>query len=212
MRQYWINFKGNQSGPHSKEELVRMGVDKTAYVWHSGLDDWVKITKVTELNEMLENMASGVSSPASTGVEDVASQADDIYEPTQATDLLEDDVPELPPNYLGYPGGTMGNATRQGRYYPKYAGGSGNFTATQAVAETQKCPPTNLVWAIITTLCCCTPLGIAGIIFAYYTKKYYKEGNYQKAEKFSEYGAWAIIASIVMAIVSMPLFCILSLR
>ena len=53
MRQYWINFKGNQQGPVSKEQLAHMGLDNTAYVWHSGLPDWVKITAVPELSDII---------------------------------------------------------------------------------------------------------------------------------------------------------------
>ena len=37
------------------EQLAQMGVDESAYVWHSGLPDWVRITNVPELKEMLEN-------------------------------------------------------------------------------------------------------------------------------------------------------------
>ena len=194
MRRYWINFRGKQSGPHSLEELERMGVDKTAYVWHSGLDDWVKITKVSELNEMLERMADGV--------ENVASQETELPQ----GDATEDDVPELPPNYYGQPNNAMGPAPQQVGYNPQYASG-GNGYAAQAVAETPECPPTNMVWAIISTICCCWPLGLFGIFFAYKTKKHYREGNYQKAEKFSEYGAWSIILSIVFGIMSTPLAC-----
>ena len=188
MRRYWINFRGKQSGPLSIEDLERMGVDKTAYVWHSGLADWVKITKVPELNEMLENMAAGVETAAS-----------------QVADVPQNDAPneaaELPPyNY-----GPQGPARQQGGYSPQYASGGNGYA--QAVSETPECPPTNLVWAIISTICCCWPLGILGIIFAYLTKKHYKEGNYRKAEKFSEYGAWMIIASIMLGLICMPLAC-----
>lgn len=194
MRRYWINFKGKQMGPLSLEELQAMGVDKTAYVWHSGLDDWVKITKVPELNEMLENMAAGV--------ETATSQVTELPQ----GDASDDDVPELPPNYYGQPSNAMGSAPQQGGYNHQYASG-GNSYAAQAAAETPECPPTNMVWAIISTICCCWPLGILAIFFAYKTKKFYKEGNYQKAEKFSEYGAWAIILSIVLGIISTPLAC-----
>ncbi len=194
MKRYWINFRGKQSGPLSMEELRNMGVDKTAYVWHSGLDDWVKITKVPELNEMLENVAAGV--------ENATSQ---VTELPQGDDTVND-VPELPPNYYGQPTNAMGTAPQQGGYNPQYASG-GNGYAAQAAAETPECPPTNMVWAIISTICCCWPLGILGIFFAYKTKKHYREGNYQKAARFSEYGAWSIILSIVLGIMSTPLAC-----
>ena len=201
MRRYWINYKGKQSGPLSIEQLEGMGVDKTAYVWHSGLDDWVKITKVPELNEMLEKMENGGSEatvPTSDSVENMTS------EPEQVPDLpADDEIPDLPPFY-GRQSNAVGNPYYQGT--PQYANG-GSYPASQAVAENPKCPPTNLVWAIISTLCCCLPLGILGIVFAYLTKKNYKGGNYEKAEKFSDYGAWSIIAAIIIGLITTPLSC-----
>ena len=61
MRQYWINFKGKQEGPMSIEKMAQMGVDETAYVWHSGLPDWVSITRVPELADMIEKAKNAES-------------------------------------------------------------------------------------------------------------------------------------------------------
>lgn len=215
MRRYWINFKGKQSGPLSIEQLSRMGVDNTAYVWHSGLDDWVKITKVPELNEMLKKMANGNVDVLAGDDENVASQAVDaesLSVPELPADgvpeLPADEVPELPPHYMGPVENGMAGGPPPGGYYPQYASG-GN--AAPAVAEQPECPPSNLVWAIITTLCCCTPVGVVGIILACLTKKHYREGNYEKAEKFSEYGAWAVIASIILGLVTTPIVLYMSM-
>ena len=43
--QYWINFKGVQSGPVDLDGMKQMGLTSAAYVWHEGLADWVKIKK-----------------------------------------------------------------------------------------------------------------------------------------------------------------------
>ncbi len=198
MRRYWINFKGEQSGPLSIEQLESMGIDKTAYVWHSGLDDWVKITKVPELNEMLERMTGAGGAPVTGGEVATPEMAVD-----QASETPADSAPQVPP-MGGRPSGAMNNAMPHGGYRPQYEMGD-YYAASQAVTETPKCPPTNLVWSILATLCCCMPLGVVGIIYAYLTKKNYKEGNYQKAEKYSEYGAWAVIGSIVLGLMTLPL-------
>ena len=186
-------------GPLSIEQIESMGVDNTAYVWHSGLDDWVKITKVSELNEMLKRMANAEIAPETSADTAEAMPAVDVPE------LPADEVPELPPNYVRQPGLPIGNAPREARYFPQPTGG--HFAASQAVSGTPECPPTNLVWAIITTLCCCMPLGVLGIVFATLTKKHYKQGDYLKAEKYSEYGAWAIIAAIIIGLITTPLSC-----
>lgn len=209
MTRYWINIKGKQSGPHSVDELSRMGVDKSAYVWHSGLDDWVKITKVPELNEMLENMASGTYAGAASPADDVVPEIPD----NEVPDIPNDEVPETP-NDLAYNANNAMNNNVHDRWnnpQDNYSrNDSGAFAASQsatAAADAPKCPPTNLVWAIILTFCCCTPLGILAIIFAYQTKKHYQNGNYEKAQRYSDYGAWACIASIMIGLITTPLSC-----
>jgi hypothetical protein len=57
-------------------------------------------------------------------------------------------------------------------------------------------PDNNLVWAILSTLFCCLPLGIVAIVYAAKVDGLYREGDYDgaceaayKAKKFSLYGA-----------------------
>ena len=210
MRQYWINFKGNQEGPMSLEQLAQKGLDETAYVWHSGLADWVKITTVPELNDMLNNSAKAAQeSPAELPEQEPEAVTEEVPE------LETEEVPELPqeeaiadevpsldnviespaPNYGGQQQYAMPVAPQQG----------------PAPEEAPKCPPTNLVWSIIATVLCCSIPGILGIVFAFLTKKYYREGNLEKAQRMSDYGAWSVIISIMLGIISMPLSCAMNI-
>lgn len=38
-----------------------------------------------------------------------------------------------------------------------------------------------LVWAILTTLCCCLPFGIVGIVYATQVDSHYRAGRYMEA-------------------------------
>lgn len=196
MRQYWINFKGKQEGPMSIEKMAQLGVDETAYVWHSGLPDWVKITRVPELVEMLEKARNAETGevqpqqvPSETQQEQVVHEA--VNNVNTEVDTAEQETVSVPPalNDLNQP--------------PAIA----QQVASNPQEEAPKCPPTNMAWAIITTLFCCTPAGIVGIIFAYLTKKNYRNGDYERANKMSEWGAWAIIASIILGLIFTPLSC-----
>lgn len=69
----------------------------------------------------------------------------------------------------------------------------------------EPCPPTNLVWAIITTVLCCIPPGIVAIFYALKVSNKYREGDIEGAKRASETGAWWCIAAIILGIVSMPL-------
>ncbi len=66
------------------------------------------------------------------------------------------------------------------------------------------CPPTYLVWAIIATVCCCTPLGIVAIIYAANIKNAYYRGDYMMAQRNSSRAQAWIIAAIVLGILAIP--------
>ena len=80
---------------------------------------------------------------------------------------------------------------------------------TQNEQTTEPCPPTNLVWAIITTLLCCLPAGIVAIIYALKVTNKYREGDIEGAKRASETGAWWCIASIILGIICSPLVFLL---
>ena len=75
----------------------------------------------------------------------------------------------------------------------------------QQPATPEPCPPTNLVWAIITTVLCCIPSGIVAIYYALKVSNKYREGDIEGAKRASETGAWWCIASIILGIIAMPL-------
>jgi hypothetical protein len=193
MRQYWINFNGEQKGPMSLEQMAKTGIDETAYVWHSGLSDWVKITAVPELKEMLEN-TSGTQLPETETQPIENEEVPELPEREEVPQLPEKEVaPQLP------------NNVAQRRYYQRPV--TSRAAASEAPKEIPECPPTNLVWAIISTVFCCTIIGIVGIIFACLTRNSYKNGDFKRAERMSEYGAWAVIASIIFGLITAPLSC-----
>lgn len=72
-------------------------------------------------------------------------------------------------------------------------------------AATEPCPPTNLAWAIISTVLCCIPTGIVAIIYALKVSNKYREGDIEGAKRASETGAWWCIATIILGILFMPL-------
>ena len=74
-----------------------------------------------------------------------------------------------------------------------------------------KYPPTNLVWAILSTICCCLPAGIVAIIYSVKVSNKFSMGDFEGAERASETSAWWCIASIVLGIISLPLAYLLPL-
>jgi predicted secreted protein len=64
-------------------------------------------------------------------------------------------------------------------------------------------PPNNLVWAILSTLFCCLPLGVVSIIFAAQVNGKWQAGDVAGAQEASrkarQFAMWSTIAGLVVA-------------
>lgn len=91
------------------------------------------------------------------------------------------------------PGGGYGDYGQAPPPPPGYGGGHGGTP-----------PPNHLVWAILSTLFCCLPLGIASIVFAAQVNGKYSAGDYQGAQESSrkarQFALWATIAGVIVGI------------
>ena len=181
--QYWINHNGVQSGPVDLDALKQMGLTSAAYVWHEGLADWVKITQLPELQGYYDLPVDQFGQPL----------------PAEAADEPAATVTQVPPVQEQ---ATMGQPYHQ-QPQPQYVGPQPNAA--------EPCPPTNLVWAIVTTLLCCLPAGIVAIVYALKVTNKYRAGDIEGAKRASEVGAWWCIASIILGIICQPFLSMLPL-
>ena len=170
--QYWINHNGVQTGPVELDAIKEMKLTSKAFVWHEGLNEWVNITQVPELQGFY--VAEQVQDGVVTGQPVQPVQQQTSYQPAQQQ-----------PQYVGQ----------------------------EPVQQTPpaECPPTNLVWAIITTLMCCLPAGIVAIVYAIKVQNKYREGDIEGAKRASETGAWWCIASIILGILTWPLLSMIQM-
>lgn len=64
------------------------------------------------------------------------------------------------------------------------------------------CPPNYLVWAILTTIFCCMPAGIASIVYSCKVESAWRDGRQADAENYSKNARqWAIISAVLSAVV-----------
>ena len=190
MTKYWIRENGQQSGPFSLEELqLRMFTKGDTFVWHKGLEGWMHIENVPELAHLIA--PEPAAEPEQKAVEseaEVRETPKDMEEAEEAE--VRESTPPLfhsmptPPPYMEQP----------------------QVTAPTMHEQTPRpeCPPTNLVAAIVCTLLCCTPFGVAGIVCAVLTQNHYNAGNYEKARKYSQWSDWMCILSVVLFFLSLP--------
>lgn len=70
-------------------------------------------------------------------------------------------------------------------------------------------PKDNLVWAILSTLCCCLPFGVVSIVHSAKVDSLYHSGNCIEAQKEADIAKKWAIRSVVAAIVFWVLYIIL---
>ena len=65
-------------------------------------------------------------------------------------------------------------------------------------------PPNHLVWAILSTLFCCLPLGVASIVFAAQVNSKWNAGDaagaQESSEKARKFALWATIIGVVFLV------------
>lgn len=195
MVKYWINQDGVQEGPLTFEELKAKGLTRDAYVWREGLAEWVPVSSLAELTICLLPAAE-VSQPALSSAPEVLPEASEVAE------VAEEPVaaavpPVLPPDEAAAPAAAPVVLPAQQQPVP--------------AQPEQELPPTNLVWAIITTVLCCVPCGVVAILYASKVSSALQSGDLAAARSASEKGAWWCIGGIVAGIVFQPLLPLLML-
>ena len=190
MTKYWIRENGQQSGPFSLEELqLRTFAKGDTFVWHKGLEGWMHIENVPDLAHLIAPEPAAEPEQKAVESEAEVSETPKDMEEAEEAEVRESTPPlfhsmPTPPPYMEQPQATAPTMHEQ--------------------APRPECPPTNLVAAIVCTLLCCTPFGVAGIVCAVLTQNHYNAGNYEKARKYSQWSDWMCILSVVLFFLSLP--------
>ncbi|MCL3861877.1 CD225/dispanin family protein [Actinotalea sp. K2] len=95
------------------------------------------------------------------------------------------------------PGGGYGSAPPP----PNYYGGSSTPPSPP--------PPNYLVWAILSTILCCLPVGIFSIVFSTQVNTKWAagdvEGAYASSKKAKQFAIWAAVAGVVVIVLYLVL-------
>jgi predicted secreted protein len=94
-----------------------------------------------------------------------------------------------------------------GQQYGQPYGGYGQLPYGQGPGGPP--PPNYLVWAILTTIFCCLPLGIASIVFAAQVNNKWAMGDVAGArassDKAKQFAIWSAVAAAILAVLYLVL-------
>ncbi len=149
-----------QLGPVSAGQLVQLAAAGTiqpdTLIWKEGLANWVKARQVLGLVDAPAEAGEMVDDPEITRARQP--QAPASVQPS-ANPTWPGQTPAAPIPYSG----------------PQTGYGPGSAP-----------PPNYLVWAILSTIFCCWPLGIPAIVFAAQVNSKFQAGNYAEALQASQ--------------------------
>jgi hypothetical protein len=129
-----------------------------------------------------------------------------------------DSTPPPPPPAGGAPYRGVPAGQPYGGQPPSYGGqpyGGQPYGGPPYGGPTGAPPPNYLVWAILSTLFCCLPLGVAAIVFASQVNSKYNVGDYAGAQdssrKARNFSLWSTIAGVALWVVLVGLFVVLAI-
>lgn len=182
---YYVDGNNQQQGPIDAAQLPAFGVTTKTLVWCEGMANWQAAGEIPELASFF-----------------AAKQ------------------PEIPAQPQMQPG-TPAQPQIQPQAQPQTMN-INNFQQTQQPMNSQppfqqpnnqQMPPqpdNYLVWAILVTVLCCLPLGVASIIYSVKVGSLYAQGDYngavdasQKAKKFAMIGGIGGLVFIIIYVIFM---------
>ena len=230
--QYWIIKDGESKGPFTLEELQAMGISQTTKIWCKGMDNWTKAgeTDIADVlfahvvDESEERSAESAEAPESEERSTDSGEAPENEErsaesgeapeqprmtPPPYNPTLYSQPPYMPqqPPMPGY----RPQPSPQQIYNDGYRRGLEDGKKLDADTDTSKCPPSNMVWAVLATVFCCMPAGIVSIVYASRVSGLYHKGDFVGAKRASDRAAYWALGSAIFHMVTYPITSALSL-
>ena len=230
--QYWIIKDGESKGPFTLEELQAMGISQTTKIWCKGMDNWTKAGE-TDIADVLfahvvdeseersaesavapENEERSAESAEASESEERSAESAEAPEQPRMTPPPYNPAPYSQPPYMPQQPPMPGyrpQPSPQQIYNDGYRRGLEDGKKLDADTDTSKCPPSNMVWAVLATVFCCMPAGIVSIVYASRVSGLYHKGDFVGAKRASDRAAYWALGSAIFHMVTYPITSALSL-
>ena len=175
---YYLDAANQQQGPLDGNLLPSKGVTAQTLVWANGMAEWTAAGQVAELQPLFAAQpAAAPAQPAQPAYQQPAQPA--YQQPAQPA------YQQPQPAYQ----------------QPAYQQPAYQQPAQPAAGAPAK-PDNYLVWAILTTICCCLITGIVSIVYSTKVDGLYAAGQYAEAQAAAKSAkTWAIVGAILGGIV-----------
>ena len=217
--QYWIIKDGESKGPFTLEELQAMGISQTTKIWCKGMDNWTKAGE-TDIADVLfahvvdESEERSAESGVASESEERSAESAEASEQPRMTPPPYNPAPYSQPPYMPQQPSMPGyrpQPSPQQIYNDGYRRGLEDGKKLDADTDTSKCPPSNMVWAVLATVFCCMPAGIVSIVYASRVSGLYHKGDFVGAKRASDRAAYWALGSAIFHMVTYPITSALSL-
>ena len=184
---YYVDGNNQQQGPIDAAQLPAFGVTTKTLVWCEGMANWQAAGEIPELASFFA--------------------------------AKQPEIPAQPQMQPGTPAQPQMQPQAQQQVQPQTMN-INNIQQTQQPMNTQppfqqpnnqQMPPqpdNYLIWAILVTVLCCLPLGVASIIYSVKVGSLYAQGDYngavdasQKAKKFAMIGGIGGLVFIIIYVI-----------
>jgi len=211
---YYLDFGNERKGPVSEQQLLAAGVTATTLVWRSGMQAWTPAGEVPELAPFFPAAPSNTMAETATPQQTVAPQhaAPENYASPQPQQ------PQQPQQPFGQPYGQQPQQPQQPYGQQPYGpqpqqpyGPQSQYGPQTPIGPQQPygtpcmTPPDNyLVWAILSTICCCLPFGIVSIVYSVKVNDLFRQGLVNEAQQAADNAKkWAIISAVSSVVISL---------
>ena len=199
---YYAMIDGEQKGPFSLEELPGAGVRPSTYIWTKGMDDWQKAEDNADVCRLFRNHLYDIMHPGYGEVQSFGGigQSEDKVQNDLDRWKVKPDEPKGP-----YP-------TRFDKYLQE--NGEDPLPTLEEI-ESQKdvsTPPVSMIgYAWLVTVFCFFPTGIVALIYAYESKKAWKNGDDKNAHELNRKAKMWTGVTFFIGIIGYGLFMALSM-